>query len=62
MSTSPIHTAPSPVFSAMASPYLVSLKPANRMTTRQKINASQTKGDASWNQNNFKDYYTVMKL
>jgi hypothetical protein len=30
----------------MASPYLVSLKPANKIINKQKINASQTTDDA----------------
>jgi hypothetical protein len=42
-SSMPIQMQPSPVFSAMASPYFASLVPANRITIRQKINFSQTK-------------------
>ncbi|MBA7470491.1 hypothetical protein ES707_05778 [subsurface metagenome] len=42
-STRPIHIPPSPVFSAITSPYRASFVPANRMMTRQARNFNQTK-------------------
>ncbi len=41
-STSPIHILPSPVFSAMISPYRASFVPANRMMTRLVRNFNQS--------------------
>jgi len=43
MSNRPIHTPPSPVLSAIISPYLDSLVPANKTTSRQTINFAQIK-------------------
>ena len=42
-STRPIHIPPSPVFSAITSPYRASFVPANRMMTRHARNFNQTK-------------------
>jgi hypothetical protein len=41
--TRPTHIPPRPVFSAIASPYLASFVPANRIIARQMINFNQTK-------------------
>ena len=41
-STSPIHTRPSPVFSAIASPYRANFVPANKMMARHRTNLNQT--------------------
>ncbi len=42
-STRPIHILPSPVFSAMTSPYRASFVPANRIMTRLVRNFNQSK-------------------
>src|SRR3989338_717844 len=42
MRMSPIHALPSPVFSAIISPYLESLMPQKTITAEQKINSSHT--------------------
>jgi hypothetical protein len=45
-STTPIQMRPSPVFSAIASPYLDSLVPATTMIARQTTNFIQTRIDS----------------
>jgi hypothetical protein len=43
MRTTPIHMRPSPVFSAMTSPYRANFVPANKITARQMANWNQIK-------------------
>ena len=49
ISTTPIHIRPSPVFSAITSPYRASFVPANKITARQIANLNQIKArSSSW--------------